>query len=107
MRTSALPHGGPATEAPVLGEELVLDPVERHRHVPAAVDVGMVAAGAVHEEALDLLGAAGEQELLRLPGTDLADARDRDRHRPRVYQSTRPSARTSASRFTHSSTASQ
>src|SRR5207244_5706434 len=67
---------GALHEAPVLGEELVLHPVEAHGDVPAAVHVCMVLAGIVEEEALDLPAVAGEQELLRLPGPELAHAPD-------------------------------
>src|SRR2546428_12083924 len=65
-------------EAPVLGEELVLDPVEAHGHVPAAVHAGVGLAAVVEEEALDLAPVALEEELLRLPGLELAHAREGD-----------------------------
>src|SRR5207247_3531551 len=67
-------------EASVLGEELVLDPVETHGHVPAAVHVGVVLAAVVQEEALELAPVALEEELLGLPGLELAHARDGDAH---------------------------
>src|SRR5207244_5832112 len=67
-------------EAPVLGEELVLDPVEAHGHVPAAVQVGVVRAAVVQEEALDLAPVAAQPELLRLAAAALADPRDGDAH---------------------------
>jgi hypothetical protein len=63
-------------EAAVLGEELVLHPVEAHRHVTAAVHVGVQLARVVEDEALDLLPVALEEELLRLAGMELADGRD-------------------------------
>jgi hypothetical protein len=63
-------------EAAVLGEELVLDPVEAHRHVAAAVHVGVELARVVQHEALDLLPVAVEEELLRLAGMELADGGD-------------------------------
>src|SRR5262249_35910624 len=67
-------------EAAVLREELVLDPVEAHRHVTAPIDVRMVLARVVQDEPLDLLAVAREEELLRLPRPELAEPRDRDRH---------------------------
>src|SRR5262249_17672250 len=67
-------------DAAVLAEELVLDPVEAHRDVPAPVHVGMKLTGIIQDEALDLLVAPTEEELLRLARTELADARDRDAH---------------------------
>src|SRR5439155_18187823 len=71
---------GTLHEAPVLGEELVLHPVEAHGDVPAAVHVRMVLAGIVEEEALDLPAVAGDQELLRLAGPELAHAPDHEAH---------------------------
>ena len=48
--------------------------------MPAAVHVCMVLAGIVEEEALDLPAVAGEQELLGLPGPELAHAPDHEAH---------------------------
>ena len=80
LGTVVRPVGGTLHEAPVLGEELVLHPVEAHRHVPAAVDVRVQRAAVVQQERLDLVPVAVEEELLRLAGRELPDARDRDAH---------------------------
>src|SRR5207244_4796816 len=95
---------GALQEAPVLGEELVLDPVEAHRHVAAAVHVGVVLAGPVEHEALELEPVALEDELLGLPGMELADVRDRYRHAARILpsQNVRRTATTSVASSTHS-----
>src|SRR2546428_14019813 len=95
-------------EAPVLGEELVLDPVEAHRHVAAAVHVGVMLAGPVEHEALELEATALEEELLGFPRTQLAHVRDGHRHAARILpsQHVRRPATTSEARSTHSKTAS-
>src|SRR4030095_6086527 len=71
---------------PVLGEELVLDPVEPHRDVTAAVHVGVERSAHVEQEGLDL-GPAGAQEKLLAPSRrDLVRARDCYRHDDRTVR---------------------
>src|SRR4029453_2408306 len=85
--------GSALHELSVLGEELVLDPVESHRHVTAGVHVGGEGPAHVQEERLHLLPAGPDEELLAPPGRDLVGASDRDWHAGVPYAMRRRDAR--------------
>ena len=70
--------GGALDELLVLGHELVLDPVHRHRHVAATVDVRVERAAVIDHEALLFVLTMAQEELLRVPRCDLADSTHND-----------------------------
>src|SRR5262245_52504456 len=72
--------GGALHVLTVLGEELVLDPVESHRDVAAAVHVGVERAAHVDEERLDLLTTRVDEELLAPTRRHLVGPADGDDH---------------------------
>ena len=65
-------------ERAILGEELVLDPIHRHRDVAATVHVSVERPAVVDHEGLDLAAVAGQDELLGAAGRDLIAAGDED-----------------------------
>src|SRR5216684_8968869 len=62
--------------APLLGEELVVDPIHRHRHVTASVDVGVEMAVVIDHEAFLVDAANRQHELHRLAGREVGGATD-------------------------------
>ena len=72
VRCIARAVGGAQDVAAVLGQELVVDPVHGHGNMATPVDVGAQGALMVYEKTLVLAPVAAQDELLRLPGAELA-----------------------------------
>src|SRR5687768_667093 len=60
----------------IFADKLIANEVERSRHMPAAIDIGIEAAAIVHEKGIDAVILADQPELLNRAGLELVHASD-------------------------------